>query len=114
MSRYEESLICDLAETYKILDYRALSPELVATLVSGLPNGSRIMREITGMKTNDEITMLAAILDETRQLAWMFSKDGARGRNRPKSVLKELAREKEHNVKSFESLEEFRKAWQQK
>lgn len=111
ISRYEDEIICDLAEIYGILDYRALSPVQAATLAVGLHMKSRTKKAITGTKVDDDITMLAAILDETRQIAWMFSKDGSRGRNRPKSVVKELARERDNNIKSFENLEDFKRAW---
>lgn len=112
ISKYEDEVVCDIAETYGIYDYRALSPEMAATLVIGLPVGSRVYKKITGSKVSDEITMLANILDATVRIGWMMTKDGARGRNRPKSVAKELAREVEKgNIKSFDSMDDFKRAW---
>ena len=83
-------MICDLAETYKILDYRALSPMLVATLCIGLPDSSRIKRRVAGIKTTLEESLLALIVDGINVLIWMRTKDGSKGRNRPDSLYKKL------------------------
>lgn len=49
VSRDKEALICDLAETYHILDYKALPVPLLAVLASGLRDDSRIKMELAGM-----------------------------------------------------------------
>ena len=105
----EEALICDLAETYHVLDLRGLSPKLVAILAIGLPDSSRIKRRIANKKLTLEETLLAAILDSTYTLLWTKTKDAAKGRNRPSSVLHVLENEteKEKNYKVFTSVEEF-------
>ncbi len=40
----EDALICDLAETYGLLDYRAHGARLIATLAAGLRPGARIFQ----------------------------------------------------------------------
>ena len=42
----EDAVVCDLAETYGVLDCEALPITLVATLADGLPDSSRIMRKL--------------------------------------------------------------------
>ena len=83
----------------------------MATLAVGLRDDSRVKMEISGQKVGMELTFLAAILDGINTLAWMQSKDGAKGRNRPKSISKELAREEENDIVAFDSLEAFKAAW---
>ncbi len=42
----EDALVCDLAETYGLLDYRAHGARLVATLAVGLRPYARIWRRL--------------------------------------------------------------------
>lgn len=59
----EQALICDLAETYHIYDYRSLPLRLVATLSAGLGENSRIMKKRQGWKTSLNTILLAVIAD---------------------------------------------------
>ena len=54
----ESALICDFAETYHILDYRALPLKLAAVLACGLRDDSRIKMKLAGMKLNPETMLL--------------------------------------------------------
>lgn len=104
----EESLICDLAETYHVLDMRGLSPKLVAILAIGLSDSSRIKRRIANRKLTLEQTLLAAILDGTYTLIWTKTKNAAKGRNKPNSILNMLENKKEEKeYKVFTSIEDF-------
>lgn len=105
----EEAVICDLAETYHVLDYRGLSPKLVAVLCSGLSKDSRIKKKISNRKLSVEETLLAALVDRASFVAWTKTKDAQRGVNRPKSVLAILEKEepKEKVYKGFDSIAEF-------
>ena len=50
----EDAMICDLAETYHVFDYRALPVKLLAVLCSGLRSDSRVrqaMEQISGSQT---------------------------------------------------------------
>ena len=105
----EDSLICDLAETYHILNYKELSPSLVATLSCGLSDNSRIKRKIADRRLTLEETLMAAMVDKLSQLLWTKTKDAQHGRNRPKSILDALEKPKEKVYKSFSSIEEFEK-----
>ena len=54
------AVICDLAETYGILDYKALPVPLLATLCSGLRETSRIKLRLSGMSVPSDVMLLAA------------------------------------------------------
>lgn len=86
----EDAVICDLAETYGVLDCEALPITLVATLADGLPDSSRIMRKLSGAAYTFEETALAAILDAVNLLAWLKTEDARSGTNRPPSVIEAM------------------------
>ena len=111
----EDSLICDLAETYHILDYRALPPRLVGVLCCGLREDSRIKMKISNRNANVDTLLHALIADKLQILIWQRTEDGAKGRNFPKSIYEKLInpQKEESNVVAFSSgaeFDEFRKA----
>ena len=63
MALDENALICDLAETYQIYDYRSLPVFTVAALSAGLRENSRIMTEIRGGTLVSQEYCLALIYD---------------------------------------------------
>lgn len=85
-----DAVICDLAETYGIFNYQALPVKLLATLVVGLREDSRIMRKISGNKIPRADILLAAAVDRLSAIAWMLSDNGANEASRPKSIVKAL------------------------
>jgi len=104
----EDLLICDLAETYGVLDYRALRLSVLAALAAHLPEDSRIKMQISGRKLSLRDTLLAFIADNLQALRWMNTEDGRKGRNRPGSILEALTKEQEEKVTGFDSAEAFR------
>lgn len=107
----EDILICDLAETYGIYDYKAMKPSLIATLAVGLPESSRVMRKYSGLSLTIDQMLLAMIEDSLNGLIWGMG--GKRRGKRPKSILKLLTeREKKQKdeLMSFRSPEEY-EAW---
>lgn len=109
----EDALICDLAETYHIYNYRSLPCKTVATFSCGLRNDSRIKMKLSGSTITLEEMLLTLIVDNTNLLAWMQSTDGAKGVNRPKALLSKIMGMEEDNdeIVAFETGEEFDKAW---
>lgn len=105
----EDALICDLAETYRIYDYKSLPCNLVATFSCGLGDDSRIKQKLSGMPTTLENLLLATIADGVNALVWLNSKNGATGHNRPKSIVEMLKHPEsaEKKVMSFESGDDF-------
>lgn len=112
-SANEDALICDLAETYGIYDYRALPISTVATLAVGLRGDSRIKMHLIGTKIPRRDLLLAAAVDRLGMLAWLNSEDGRKDTNRPVSILNVLmgADEKDNPVEAFDTAEAYEAAW---
>lgn len=110
----EDALMCDLMETYGIVNFRELPVKTLAALALGLKEGSRIKKKINNEKVDADSMLLAAITDRLSTLVWFQSTDGAKNINRPASILNALlGKEKESPVISFESGEAFEKAKKQ-
>lgn len=102
-------LICDLAETYGIYDYRQLPPKTVAVLAVGLRDDSRVKQKISGIKLDFKEQLLAVIADRLGALmnAW--------GGNIDFSIYDRLMglEEEEQGAfvgQAFSSVEEFMEA----
>jgi hypothetical protein len=110
----EDELICDLAETYGIYEYRAYSPLYIGTLAAGLRDDSRIKMKVSGERLSISQLLAAMTVDKLANLVWMQSKDGVKGRNKPVSVVEQLrgSVKKPKEIHGFDSPEEFQKAWQ--
>ena len=109
----EDALICDLAETYQIYDYRSLPVKTVATLSAGLRDNSRIKLLAGDIPAPQEIILLATIADRIEAFRYGFSEDASQGRNRPPSIVEALYGEtnkKNNGVTSFKTPEEFEAA----
>ena len=104
----ENALICDLAETYQIYNYRQLPPSQVAIFAVGLRDNSRIKVKLSGAKVPPDILLLAGIIDRLNLLLWAKTKDAEKGLNRPKPILNDLYH-KESEVSAFASGKEFEK-----
>ena len=104
----EDALICDLAETYGIFNYRSLPPRLVATLAAGLRDGSRIATVMTDMKVSITDTLLAIVADRLGQLiqCWSTKDLGI------KSIFNAIYQmDEEEEASGFRSGEEFMQRW---
>ena len=109
----ETALICDLAETYGILDWRALPLETAAALSSGLRDDSRIKMKISGRTVPTDTILLAAAVDKLSLLVWAKTKDAEKGINRPESIAAKLlgiGKEDESECVLFRTPEEFEEA----
>lgn len=82
-----DALVCDLAETYGILDMKSLPVPLLATLASGLREDSRSRMLMSGTSLPPHTLLLAAAVDRLSLLVWAQTKDAAHGYNRPPSAL---------------------------
>ena len=98
----EDALICDLAETYHIYDYRSLPVQLVATLSAGLRDDSRIKIKMSGMKMDFNKYILAALFDKVNWLCWTKTENAQHGRNVPERILSLLLQDAPNT-----SVEEF-------
>lgn len=103
-----DALICDLAETYHILDYRSLPVNLVATLSAGLRDNSRIKLRAAESPVNLDTMILAVIADNLTML-----RAGMDKKNRGKPFLFTEAIQGEKNkqkVRGFKTVAEFEAA----
>lgn len=107
----EDALICDLAETYQIYDYRRLPLKMVAVFSFGLREDSRIKMKMNDIGVPFETLLLAGIQDKLNVLIWQQTKDGMNGRNYPASMLalltKSQQKSKTSDLVGFESSEDF-------
>lgn len=105
----EDALICDLAETYHIYDYKRLPLTQVAIFAIGLKDSSRIKMKMSNQLVPMETLLLAGILDRLGILLWGQTKDGQKGRNRPTMIFDILTtkKEKASDVIVFSSGEDY-------
>ena len=111
MLKEKDALICDMAEFYHVLDIDGLPVQTLAALAVGLPAHSRSKRKYSGQSIPDELGLLALILDGVNRIAWLMTKNGAKGRNRPASVYEILTdQSREKDVEGFISAADFETA----
>ena len=106
----EDALICDLAETYHIYDYRSLPVQLVATLSAGLRDDSRIKPRLSGSPVPLESVLLASIADRIEMFRYGFSENAKKGKQPPASLVEALCgkrKAKKKGVVSFATATEF-------
>lgn len=110
----EDALICDLAETYHVYDYRALPIHHAAALACGLREDSRIKQRLNGTRIPAVGLLLAGIVDRLSLLLWRQTEDGRKGRNCPALLLELPEGEKKGaaNVRTFDSGEAFRREYE--
>lgn len=101
----EQELICDLAETYHIFDYRSLPVSLVATLCAGLGDNSRIIKKLRGEKYPRDLVILAAIAD---RLAILHASICGIKEKPPLFTEAMFPDESAENAQVFESIDAFR------
>jgi len=103
-----DALVCDLAEVYGILDYKALPVPLLAALASGLRDNSRIKMKMNGQQITVDTMLLAAVVDYLAVSVWIRSEDARKGRNWPQSVLSMLTGQvQEKTGEGFATPEEY-------
>lgn len=78
-----DELVCDMAETYHVLDWRALGLPLAATLAGGLRETSRTCMALNHAQITTDTLLLGAMADSLQLLVWLKTKDAQHGRNRP-------------------------------
>ena len=107
----EDALICDLAETYQIYDYRQLPPKMVAVFSYGLKDDSRIKMKLSGQTVPSDTLLLASMVDKLNTLVWFKTKDGQKGKNMPPSIVSLLTGNEKSDVNKdmvvFNSGEDF-------
>lgn len=104
----EDALICDLAETYQIYDYRSLPLQKAAVFCAGLRENSRIKMKLNNQSYSIETLLLASVADYLSLILWMNTKDGRKGINKPRAVLGQLlGKDMQDDTAGFDSPEDF-------
>lgn len=108
----EDAVFCDLAETYHLFDWSAVSVPTLARLASGLRDDSRIMLKLGGQRVPIERLLLAMVADSTAYTAWANTKAAHENpENVPERIVPiMLGRKTISNrkaVQSFRTAEEF-------
>ena len=112
MRECEDEMICDLAETYHMFNYKEYSPLLVGTLLVGLRDSSRVKMFLSGQKISLDRFLLARAVDELAFQSWTKTKDAQKNKHRPASILQTLLGEnKKEEYATFETMEEFQRMW---
>jgi hypothetical protein len=110
----EDALICDLAETYHIYDYRSLSPRMAAIFSCGLRDDSRIKLALAGSRYPLDTLLNVLTYDAVSWLRWAQSKDAHDGGEPPERLydaLLGLAGDTNDNaILTFDSPEAFEAA----
>ena len=122
----EKSLSPNTIDAYrkdlqKLLDYLKeegkhyldVKLEDFATFSAGLRDNSRIKMKLSGMRTSNEILLLAYAVDRLSVLIWQNTKDGQKGKNRPKSTADAILNGdmvKQHRTTGFDTPEAFMNA----
>ena len=101
----EDALICDLAETYNIFDYKKLALNELAIFACGLRDDSRIKLKMSENILSPNQLLLAGIQDRLSLLVYSKTKDAEKGKNYPKLILDSF----ENKIDSFSSGEDFMK-----
>jgi hypothetical protein len=108
IKEYETEITCDLAEYYGVHDYRKISPRILMMLISGLREDSRLVMKATGRDYNIAQLMQAFTVDRLSVLCWQKTKDGAKGKNKPKMLSDTMLKVKEEtDIQAFNSADEF-------
>ncbi len=104
----EDLMICDLAQTYGILDYKQIKPNILAALVMGLPQDSRIMLKISKAKLSYTDSVLALIFDCLQIIAFNQVHRYRKNLKRPESLYKKLMEDdKKDDYMTFGSPENY-------
>lgn len=102
----EDALICDLAETYRIYNYKALPLQTVGVLACGLRDNSRIKMKMSDMKVDSDTILNAIIADRLAVISWQIAGDA--NNPHPESIYQKLmGYEKETNNMSFDTGDDF-------
>lgn len=106
----EDELICDMAEYYRIYDYRKYDALYIATLTFGLRRNSRVMMRLAEYKYTTSERMSFLIYDAVNWIKWSRSQAAQEPNATPPESLYHLLVEAETNsekVQSFDTIDDF-------
>lgn len=83
----EGALVCDLAETYGVTNYRSMPAALLGTLAAGLGDESRSKMNLSGQKMTRMEMLMAAAVDGLNRITWLLSSVCPHEGEPPRSIL---------------------------
>lgn len=107
-----DALLCDMAETYRVYEMRALSVDTLAALAFGLRENSRIKQKLYGFTPVSQEFLLACIADDLTLLRYKLF--GTEEDEEPVSAVEtffKLGQDKEQF--GYASGEDFQSAWKE-
>lgn len=110
-----DGLICDLAETYGVLDHRALPASTLAALAAGLREDSRSKMSLSGRRATRAEMLLAAAVDGLNRITWLLTSICPHEGDGPKSILRAILQEGEEgkgDAVAFDSPEAYEDEWE--
>ena len=100
----KDAVLCDLAETYHLYNYKGLPGRYLAALCVGLRDNSRIKMKMSGSKIPLDITLQILTLDSLNMLRWQLA--GGKGK-KPISIYNQVTAEYNKQLKGFTSGKDF-------
>ena len=83
MADYEDDLICDLAQTYGVHDWRKIPPVNAAAMALGLPDNSRVKLKLSGQDFGFDRRLMMLIYDRLNWLRWSKTEACRKGYDPP-------------------------------
>lgn len=113
MTECEEELICDLAETYGIYDWKQMPQTYISILTAGLRDESRVKMKLSGQRLTTDQGFLVVLID---QLNWVLWQRSGKKSGKPKSLYKQLTepQKPKEDLAKFSSEEDFDKWYERK
>lgn len=107
-------MICDLAQYYNIYNYEQLAFNKLAVFVFGLPENSRLMKKLAGLKVDLNTVIITGIFDRLSLL--LYSIAGSKESKKPEALTDSLLgkkKTKERRPNGYVSGKEFEKRRQE-
>lgn len=107
LSEDRDAVICDLAETYHILDYKSVPAQTLAILCAGLRDDSRIKLHMAGFNHVPDVFTNTHISDELTLIRYFLT-----GSQKDPPLYQDIMRgkRKQNNTVGYSSPEEFLEA----
>lgn len=104
-----DAVICDLAETYHVLDYKAVPIMTLAALCAGLHDDSRIKTRMMGLHRIAPSFALIRAADMLTVLNYSLT---AKKGDKPPTLYQDImmSKQQEKKTSGFASIEEFEAA----
>lgn len=104
-----DAVICDLAETYHVFDYKAIPVMTLATLCAGLHDDSRIKMRMMGLHRIAPSFALVRAADMLTVINYsLTAKQGVKIPKLYQDIM--IGKQKKKRTSGFSSIEEFEKA----